>query len=141
MRLPPGLFFGLLALVTAAVGWPMARGQSIEVELDHPRLIEEVSIKWLGDKPYQFIIYEKPWSDVRSPMLEGKSAGHGGKLETYRLPKPVQTRAVRIEFQPSEDGGPQGIGYARRDYPMRKPSPPIHEITVAPMLQIEANPR
>lgn len=87
---------------------PMVRGQWIEVELDRPTKIDEVSVRWLGTKPYKFIIYEKPWEDFRRPMFEGESRG-GSEIETYKLPKPMQTRAVRIEFEPTEDGSPQGI--------------------------------
>lgn len=88
---------------------PMVKGQWIEVELDRPTRIDEVSVKWLGDKPYKFIIYEKPWEDFRRPVFEGVSAGTPDKLEAYKLPKPMQTRAVRIEFEPAQDGAPQGI--------------------------------
>jgi hypothetical protein len=88
---------------------PMARGNWIEVDLNRAMEIDEIAVHWYGDAPYDYKIYEKPFSDFRRLELASRSRGQGDALETIRLPRTVNTRAIRIEFATDPDGAPQGI--------------------------------
>lgn len=88
---------------------PMARGQWIELDLNRTVTFEEISVHWLGDKSYNFIVYSKPFSDYRQQVFEGRSNGRSEEPERYQMGSKVKTRAIRIEFAPEEDGSLQGI--------------------------------
>ena len=92
---------------------PMARGNWIELDLNESMTVESVQVRWTGDRPYSFKIYDKPFSDLRRLRLEGRSAEKPGALETYALPEPTRTRAVRVEFAVDPENRPQGIAEIR----------------------------
>ncbi|MBC7785835.1 MAG: discoidin domain-containing protein [Burkholderiales bacterium] len=92
---------------------PMVRGHWLEVDLNRSIKLEEVSIQWLGDKPYDFQIQDKPFEDLRQVRHSGKSRGQSTELEIYRVAEPRETRAIRIEFAVDPAAGPQGIKEVR----------------------------
>ena len=88
---------------------PMAKGQWIELDLNRTITFEEISIQWIGDKSYDFIVYSKPFSDQRQQVFEGRSNGRSAESEHFQIGRRVKTRAIRIEFDTDENGGMQGI--------------------------------
>ncbi len=99
--------------VTGKPQHPMVRGNWIEIELNQSKKIDEISIDWFGEEPYEFKIYEKPFSDFRSLKYTNISEPKIHGLETYKLDNKLHTRAIRIEFAVCADNNPQGIRQIR----------------------------
>lgn len=90
---------------------PMHRGQWLDLELNEPMEIEEISIRWLGEQKYNYRVVHQPRSDATDlhEIHSGESEGQSEELETYVFPRPTRARSIRIEFAAGGDGEPRGI--------------------------------
>ena len=87
--------------------------QWIELEMNHVKPVDEISIKWVGDTPYKFTIYSIRRSDFRRKYLQGERKGNPEKFETYTLPETMERRGLRIAFEAKEKDTPAGIKEVR----------------------------
>ena len=92
--------------------FPMVLGQFVEIEMNEPTRISEVSVQFLDDRPQKVKIYSYSFSDHRRLQLETVSSGTT-EMETFTLKPGVDTRAIRVEYEPTEDNTPQGIAEMR----------------------------
>lgn len=124
--------------------FPMVKGQFVEIEMNEPTVITDVSVQFMDDRPQNIKIYSYNFSDHRMFQLEATTAPTT-EMQTFTIEGGVFTNAIRVEYEPLEDGTTQGIAEMRLDkvpYPQGYPlaldiKAPIEHIERAYYIEFE----